>query len=199
MNVVVLHGSARKGGDSDTLADRFLAGLRETGTCEVEHFYAIDMSVAHCRGCGACSAGRCVVDDDMQRVYPAFSRADVVVLAAPMFWGYMTSQLKTVFDRLEAVASPKHFGGKDFVVFVTYRHYFGSTVEWLQRITSAFGSRLHAMTCRTYDPETERDIPIGEFPDRLEEARRLGRAIGGARSAEPSPCRAASAGARKTE
>ena len=183
MNVVVLHGSARKGGDSDTLADRFLAGLRETGDWEVEHFHAIDMHVAHCRGCGACSSGRCVVDDDMQRVYPAFSRADVVVLAAPMFWGYMTSQLKTVFDRLEAIASPRHFGGKDFVLLITYRHYYGSMVEWLGRITRAFGSRMDALTCQTYDDETDRDVPIAEFPETLDQAFELGRQVAARRTA----------------
>jgi multimeric flavodoxin WrbA len=181
MKVVVLHGSSRRGGDSDTLADRFLAGMGGEERHEVRHFYAIDMDVAHCRGCGTCgtaaSPETCVIRDDMQEVYPAFSRADVVELASPMFWGYMTSQLKAVFDRLEAIASPRHFGGKDFVLFVTYRHYYGSMVEWLGRITAAFGSRMHAMTCQTYDPNTERDVPIANFPDRLEEAFQLGRKV----------------------
>jgi multimeric flavodoxin WrbA len=148
---------------------------------EILHFYVIDMRIAHCRSCGACGVedggGTCVLRDDMQEVYPAFSEAHVVILAAPMFWGYMTSQLKTLFDRLEAIASPKHFGGKDFVLFVTYRHYYGSTVEWLQRITSAFGSRLHSMTCQTYDPETDRDVPIANFPGKLREAFELGRRV----------------------
>src|SRR5512137_145701 len=99
VKVLVLHGSARRGGDTDTLAEHFLAGMAEVGRYEVRHFYPIDMNIAHCRGaaCGACggdggSAG-CIVQDDMQLVYPALREADVVVLAAPMFWGYMTSQL----------------------------------------------------------------------------------------------------------
>jgi multimeric flavodoxin WrbA len=181
MKVVVLHGSARRGGDSDTLVDRFLAGMTESGTHEIRHFHAIDMRIAHCRGCGACgtpaTSGTCVIRDDMQDVYPEFSQADVVVIAAPMFWGYMTSQLKTLFDRLETLASPHHFGNKDFVLFVTYRHYFGSMVEWLERITRSFGSRMHAMTCQTYDPQTERDVGISNFPDQLEAAFELGRKV----------------------
>ncbi len=181
MRVLVLHGSQRRGGNSDTLADRFLAGMSEFGVHEVRHFYAIEMDIAHCRGCGSCwtseGAGKCVVQDDMQEVYPAFDRADVVVLAAPMFWGYMTSQLKTLFDRFEAIATPQHFGNKDFVLFVTYRHYFGSIVEWLGRITRAFGSRMHAMTCQTYDQATGRDIPVAELPERLQEAFDLGRQV----------------------
>jgi multimeric flavodoxin WrbA len=168
VNVLVLHGSARKGGDTDTLADRFLAGMAEAGRHEVRHVYPIDMSIAHCRGatCMACggdggTAG-CVVQDDMQSVYPALREAQVVVLATPMFWGYMTSQLKTLFDRLESVVSPEYFGGKDFVLLIGYRHYYGSMVEWLTRITRAFGA-AHRHRLRELDEEDdEEDAGHGE-------------------------------------
>jgi multimeric flavodoxin WrbA len=176
MRVVVLHGSQRRGGNSDTLVDRFLAGIGGSEVHDVSHFYAIEMRIAHCRGCGSCAAGRCAIDDDMQEVYPAFAQAEVVILAAPMFWGYMTSQLKTLFDRLEAV-SGSSFSNKDFVLFVTYRHYYGSMVEWLGRISTGFGSRMHALTCQTYDPATERDVPVAAFPDKLQEAFDLGRKV----------------------
>ena len=184
MKVVVLHGSAREGGDSDTLADRFLDGFNEIGPHEVTHFRPIAMAIEHCRACMRCGSGDgCVIEDDMQAVYPAFCDADVVVLAAPMFWGYMTSQLKTLFDRLEAIVGRRCFGGKDFVLFVTYRHYYGSIVAWLERIAEGFGSRCHAVTCRTYDPETGSDLPIATHPRRLQEAEALGRRIGRERPA----------------
>jgi multimeric flavodoxin WrbA len=47
--------------------------------------------------------GYCAVNDDMQQIYRAFVEADVVVFATPMYWGYMTAQLKAVMDRLEAI------------------------------------------------------------------------------------------------
>ena len=50
MNVMVLHGSARKGGDTDTLAERFLEGLGAAQTNAVTHFRPIEMEIAHCRG-----------------------------------------------------------------------------------------------------------------------------------------------------
>ncbi len=184
MNVVVLHGSARRGGDTDTLAEHFLEGLEASGSHEVTHFVPIDMAIAHCRACMACAKGNgCVIDDDMRSVYPAFRDADVVVLATPMFWGYMTSQLKTLFDRLEAVVSSEYFGNKDFVLLIGYRQYYGSMIEWLKRITRFSDSRCHSIACQTFDPKADRDVPIREQPARLDEARELGRTVGRMRSA----------------
>lgn len=180
MNVVVFHGSAHRNGDTDILAESFLRGLNESGSHELTHFIASDMQIAHCRACMKCSAGNgCVIQDDMQAVYPALLDANIVVLATPMFWGYMTSQLKTLFDRLEAVVSANYFGNKDFVLLIGYRHYYGSIIKWLERITVGFDSRCHAIACQTVDPLTNKDRPIRLMPDSLDAAHRLGRRIGG--------------------
>ena len=175
MDIVVFHGSARRDGDTDTLVKQFLRGLNEDGQHHVTHFIPIDMTIAHCRACMECMNGNgCAIQDDMQAVYPALQDANVVVLATPMFWGYMTSQLKTLFDRLEAVVSRKYFGNKDFVLLIGYRHYYGSIVEWLERITEGFGSRYHVVLCQTFDPLTKADRSIHLMPDKLDDAYQLG-------------------------
>ncbi len=178
MNVIVLHGSAHRNGDTDTLAEHFLRGMNEAGSHNVTHFVPIDMDIEHCRACMECTKGKgCVIQDDMQAVYPALRDANAVVLATPMFWGYMTSQLKTLFDRLEAVMSSEYFGNKEFVLLIGYRQYYGSIIEWLERITRLVGSRSHAIACQTYDPSTGIDVPIQQLPDKLEEAHQLGRRL----------------------
>jgi len=189
LKVIVLHGSARTGGDTDTLAEHFVRGLGGESAHEVTHVRPIEMEIAHCRGetCMGCASGNgCVVEDDMQTVYPVFRDAEVVVMATPMFWGYMTSQLKTLFDRLEAVVTPTYFGNKDFVLLIGYRHYYGSMIEWLERIATGLGSRAHALACQTYDPETGRDVPIDRTPERLREAFALGEDVARRRAGEPS-------------
>ena len=118
-----------------------------------------------------------MIQDDMQAVYPALRDAAVVVIATPMFWGYMTSQMKTLFDRLEAVVSSEYFGNRDFVLLIGYRHYYGSMIEWLERITTGFGSRCHAIPCQTFDPATGEDRPIHLMPEKLDEAYQLGQQI----------------------
>jgi len=178
MKVVVLHGSARMGGDTDTLAEHFLRGLRKSGPHDVTHFRPIDMHIEHCRACMQCARGEgCVIDDDMQAVYPAFCEADIVVMATPMFWGYMTSQLKMLVDRLEAIVSDRCFGRKEFVLLLGYRQYYGSMVAWLDRVAGLAESRSHAITAQTFDPETGQDVPVAGLPDVLAEAERLGREL----------------------
>lgn len=183
MKTIVLHGSPRKNGNSDTLARYFLEGMKTSGKHEIKHFYANDLNIRPCQGCESCAdnlADYCVIIDDMQEIYRGFIDAQVVVFATPMYWGYMTAQLKTVVDRMEAIASPKYFKGKAYVVLATYRYHVEYTVAFFKRIIGFFGGDLHIITCRTFDAATDRDKPIADFPDVLKQAYELGQAIGAA-------------------
>ncbi|RLI01839.1 hypothetical protein DRO31_05575 [Candidatus Bathyarchaeota archaeon] len=48
MKVTVLHGSPRRGKNSDTLAERFLEGLNLSGKHVVEHFHINELQIAPC-------------------------------------------------------------------------------------------------------------------------------------------------------
>jgi multimeric flavodoxin WrbA len=178
MKAVVLHGSPRRGRNSDTLVEHFLRGLSESGVHEVAHFYLNELGIRPCQGCLGCAEPPhdCVILDDMTGIYEAYKAADLVVWATPMYWGYLTAQMKTVQDRMEALAW-SGFGGKVFAVIVTFRHHFESAVGMFERICPYFDVELHTLVCRTYDPETGVDIPIERLPGKLEEAYRLGREL----------------------
>ena len=84
----VLHGSPRKNGNSDTLTERFLEGLQQTGPHEITHFHLNEMEISPCQGCLACSAApehKCRIDDDMQQVYSAYTKSGLIVWATPMY------------------------------------------------------------------------------------------------------------------
>lgn len=51
--VVVVSSSFRKNGNSETLANEFIRGAKETGN-EVETIYLRDITLNYCRGCFAC-------------------------------------------------------------------------------------------------------------------------------------------------
>jgi multimeric flavodoxin WrbA len=181
VKTIVLHGSPRKNGDSDTLAEHFVRGLCENANPEVRHFYTNEMAIRPCQGCLGCARAedrRCVIHDDMQELYSAFIEADLIVWATPMYWGYMTSQLKAALDRMEALVMWDHWRGKRFVVLITYHYHCQSTVAFFERVCPFFEVDLHVITCRTLDVETDRHLSISSLHDKLDEAYVLGRELG---------------------
>ena len=180
MKVLVLHGSPRRGGDSDTLVGRLLDGLKEAGRPEVVEFYANELHIRPCQGCLACNRPpdyACAIQDDMQAITSAFAEADLVVFSTPMYWGYMTAQLKAVVDRMEAIAHEKYFKGKVIVLVATYRHHVESTVAFFHRVFPYFGADVEILTFQSFDPRTKRDLPASSSPEKLKEAFELGRRL----------------------
>lgn len=103
MNVLGIYGSPRKGGNTDQLLDKVLEGARSAGA-EVDSLYVRDLSMSGCIECGGCDkTGKCVVEDDMQGVYPLLEKADVIFLASPIFFYSVTAQLKALIDRVQAI------------------------------------------------------------------------------------------------
>jgi len=98
--VLVLSSSPRKGGNSDTLCDRFLAGALEGGHA-AEKVFLRDQDINYCTGCGACTKGakKCAQKDDMADVLDQMVHADVIVMATPVYFYTMAAQMKTLIDR----------------------------------------------------------------------------------------------------
>ena len=98
-NVLIISASPRKGGNSDLLCDRFLAGAREAGH-QAEKIFLRDKKINYCLGCGVCnSTHACVQKDDVAEILEKMVEADVIVLATPVYFYTMCAQLKTLIDR----------------------------------------------------------------------------------------------------
>ncbi|MGD8388196.1 MAG: flavodoxin family protein [Desulfobacteraceae bacterium] len=107
MNVLGIYGSPRKGGNTDQLLDRALEGARSAGA-ETSSVYARRLKMSGCIECGGCDkTGKCVVQDDMQDVYPLMDQASVIILASPVFFYGLTAQVKAVVDRSQAMWSKR--------------------------------------------------------------------------------------------
>ncbi|WP_295935929.1 flavodoxin family protein [uncultured Alistipes sp.] len=103
--IVILNGSPRTKGNTAGLIDHFTQGALQAGHT-VERFDLQKMDIHPCLGCmkgGKNPDHPCVQKDDMDRIYPAFEEADIVVLASPMYYWSVTGQLKCTFDRLFAI------------------------------------------------------------------------------------------------
>lgn len=118
-NILIVTGSANKGGNTDTLAERFAEGAREAGH-EV-HKVLLGGDIHGCRGCGSCqvSGKGCVIKDIMQEVYPLYEQADTVVLASPVFFATISSQTKAFLDRLYAIGKEDKYPKKDMMLLMT--------------------------------------------------------------------------------
>ena len=65
------------------------------------------MKINGCVGCwngGKDPEHPCSQRDDMEQIYPLYKEADVVVLASPLYYWFISGFLKNAFDRLFAIA-----------------------------------------------------------------------------------------------
>jgi multimeric flavodoxin WrbA len=123
MNILILSGSPRKGGNTELLAEAFAKGAAKHH--HVEIVSVRDVKVNPCLGCNACANERhesllsddrvqpsvaegsacfktngiCVQKDDMAAIYEKVSQADMLVIASPVYFYGISAQLKAVIDR----------------------------------------------------------------------------------------------------
>ncbi len=103
MKVLGIYGSPRQGGNSDVLLDEALKGAQGRGA-EITKIRSCDLNISGCIECGGCDeTGECVIDDDMQSVYPKLFEADSIILAAPIFFYGAPAQSKALIDRCQAM------------------------------------------------------------------------------------------------
>jgi multimeric flavodoxin WrbA len=108
MKVLGIMGSPRIGGNTDLLLDEALKGAQSEGA-EIEKIIVEKLNIAPCREYNGCfKDGNCVIRDDMDNIYPKLLEADVVIVASPMFFYSLTSQVKALIDRCQALWSRKH-------------------------------------------------------------------------------------------
>jgi len=101
--VLAVRASARRGGNSDTILERALDGVRqEAPGARIETLTPRDLSITPCRSCGGCAkTGRCVVQDEMQALYPKFCEADHIIVASPIYFTSLPGHMKVLVDRFQ--------------------------------------------------------------------------------------------------
>ena len=116
--VLILSGSPRKGGNSDTLCDEFMRGAVEAGN-EVEKIRVAEKKIGYCTACYHCqkSGGECAIKDDMEEILQKIIDTDAIVLSSPVYFYSIDAQLKTVIDR--TVARWTEVRDKEFYYIVT--------------------------------------------------------------------------------
>lgn len=100
MNILILSGSPRKGGNTELLVEAFVKGASQKHHVDVVSVH--DYKVNPCMGCNACfknESNSCVQKDDMPLIYEKMAVADMLVIASPVYFYGLSAQLKAVIDR----------------------------------------------------------------------------------------------------
>ena len=120
-NILILKGSPREHGNSATLAEKAAEGARAAGA-QVESIYLHGLDIRPCDACDLClEQNGCVIEDDMQPLYPKLAAADAILLASPIYCFTFTAQLKLCIDRWYAFQPDlKALSGKSFGIILSY-------------------------------------------------------------------------------
>jgi len=68
----------------------------------IEKIILSNLKISPCRECRHCSIdGECIVNDEMQQIYPKMIQCDLVVIASPIFFTTVSGYLKSFIDRFQ--------------------------------------------------------------------------------------------------
>ena len=108
MNIQILQGSPRANGNTAWMAEEYRKAAEAAG----HKVTLVDVShkkIAGCMACGYCRGkgnGACVQKDDMQELYPLLAEAEVLVLAAPIYYFTMSAQIQAPIQRIYCMNKP---------------------------------------------------------------------------------------------
>ena len=102
MHMVIVLGSPRISGNSETLARAVAEGVTNRGGT-VEYVRLNKLAIRPCQGCGGCDkTGACVIKDDMTPIYDLLDQADRLLLVSPIYFYALSAQAKVFIDRIQA-------------------------------------------------------------------------------------------------
>jgi len=185
--VLGILGSPRARSSTGVLLERVLAGAQVAGA-ETDLIALRSLKYSSCRHCGGCDkTGQCVVQDDMQTLYPKLSEAQHLVLASPIQFSGVSGEMKAMIDRAQCcwVATyrlkrpvPEVAGERRGVFVASCGGRDARVFQWAKHTVKAFfNSTGFSYWADFFEAHTDASPPVGERADRLAEAQALGRRL----------------------
>ncbi|MBP2636258.1 MAG: NADPH-dependent reductase [Firmicutes bacterium] len=147
MKIIGLVGSPRKNGNTDILVQKALEGAEAQGS-ESELFHLNELAIQGCQACYGCKkTGKCVIKDDLAKVFVAINSADAIILGTPVYFGRFTAQTALFMDRLFGYIKPDFTSslaaGKKFALVFTQGQpddgLYANTIEATGQVLSRVG------------------------------------------------------------
>jgi len=111
--ILGISGSPRKNANTDRMLRYALEAAESVGEIETEMICLRDYEIHNCKGCFACcrEAGQkeggihacAIYRDGMDEIYPKLKACDGLILASPVYFGSISTQMKQFMDRTEGL------------------------------------------------------------------------------------------------
>lgn len=102
--IMVLCGSPRKNGNTNTVAGWVVEGAKEAGAkvevIDVARLKSKNNGCIACMGCQKSEKYECAVDDEVKPVLKKIPDMDVLVFATPVYFFGPSAQIKLLMDRM---------------------------------------------------------------------------------------------------
>ncbi len=109
IRIVAVYGSPRRKGNTSLLLKKAVQGARETGA-EVEEVVLRDLEISPCLEIYGCKeTGRCVIQDDFQRVLDQIQASEGIMLASPIFFYAVSAHTKMLIERCQSLWVKKYW------------------------------------------------------------------------------------------
>jgi len=112
MDILGIVASPRKSGNTEVLVNEALKEAANLGA-ETQLWTATGKKIEGCTSCFACiPSGECIIDDDMNELYPLLKQADGIIFGSPVYFWNVTAQAKAIIDRTFNLWITKSLKGK---------------------------------------------------------------------------------------
>jgi multimeric flavodoxin WrbA len=113
--IIGILGSPVSDGNTAHLLERALKGAEDAG-CTVEKIVLTNFSFEACQEMMFCREHEtCIMDDDMQQLYPKIREVDGFILATPVMCMGIPGKLKSFMDRCQVFFMAKYMRNKSLV------------------------------------------------------------------------------------
>ena len=107
--ILAICGSPRRKGNTTALLNQAVQGAMDAGA-ELEKIVLRDLKMSPCLEIYGCKEkGRCVIQDDFQKLYDQLLSCQGLILASPIFFYTVSSHTKILMDRCQSLWVKKYW------------------------------------------------------------------------------------------
>ena len=186
--IIAIYGSPRRRGNTALLLQRAVQGAREAGDV-VDEVILRDLKMSPCLEIYGCKkTGRCVIQDDFQKLYDQVLASSGIMLASPIFFYTVSAHTKIFMDRCQSLWVKKYWLDKRphlkeeptrQALFISVgatkgKKLFDGVLLSIRYFLDSFDAKLHqTLIYRGLDFEGD----VLKHPEYLEEAYQAGKGL----------------------